>query len=180
MRHLLLILSCAVAPSSRGMLRPEGTRPKRGEPKCKMRAWCKSSGRAVLPSIAQKTQLHRRHGRVCATAGQGVVDTWVGEFQQASMDGRRKGRPGSVRQHDGLYGQRMSKVDVDLIIPIFYRFGLRGPPGRTPHRIGRTRDTSNWKPRTFAGAAATFKEIIHLDAEYGDAKALLGRRAGRA
>ena len=57
------------------------------------------------------------------SAGQGVVDTWVGEFQQASMDGRRKDALG-LYDNMTAYTQRMSKVDVDLIIPTTIRITL--------------------------------------------------------
>ena len=105
------------------------------------------------------------------SAGQGVVDTWVGEFQKASMDGRRKD---ALDLYDNMtaYTQRMAKVDVDLIIPTAivsdYEDHLDEHLIELDEQGHQQLDAED-----FAGAASTFKEIIHLDAEYGDAKALL-------
>lgn len=105
------------------------------------------------------------------SAGQGVVDTWVGEFQQASMDGRRKDALG-LYNNMTAYTQRMSKVDVDLIIPTTI---VSDYEDHLDEHLIELDDLGHQQldAEDFAGAADTFKEIIHLDAEYGDAKALL-------
>ena len=105
------------------------------------------------------------------SAGQGVVDIWVGEFQQASMDGRRKDALG-LYDTMTAYKDRMSAVNVDLMIPNSITTDYENHLDEHLIELDEL-GHQQLEAEDFAGATATFKEIIHLDAEYGDAKALL-------
>jgi tetratricopeptide (TPR) repeat protein/curli biogenesis system outer membrane secretion channel CsgG len=105
------------------------------------------------------------------SAGQGVMDQWMGEFQQASMDGRRKDALGL---YDSMtaYKTRISGVDVDLIIPASIVSDYENHLDEHLIELDAL-GHQQLETEDFSGAAITFREIIHLDAEYGDAKTLL-------
>ena len=103
--------------------------------------------------------------------GQGVVDGLIGEFQQAAMDGRRAD---AIQLYDRMvdYQEKIARVQVDLIIPASVVADhddlLDGHLIELSEQGHRQLDEQD-----YAGAEATFREILRLDAQYGDAAALL-------
>lgn len=167
MRHLFLILSCAVLILA-GCSGPKALTKRGGE--------MQNVGMVKQAAELYYQALRKKPNYIDAmiglrTAGQGVIDTWVGEFQQASMDGRRKD---ALDLYDNMsaYTARISKVDVDLIIPSSIVSDYEDHLDEHLIELDE-QGHQQLEAEDFAGAAATFKEIIHLDAEYGDAKALL-------
>ncbi len=105
------------------------------------------------------------------TTGQGFIDTQVGEFQRASLDGRRAD---ALKLYDEItaYQSRMAAVNVDLLIPKSLISDYENHLDE--HLIELDEEGhAQLEAEDFAGATETFKEIIRLDAEYKDAKALL-------
>ena len=173
MRHLFLILSCAVLILA-GCSGPKALTKRGGE--------MQNAGMVKQAAELYYQALRKKPNYIDAmiglrTAGQGVIDTWVGEFQQASMDGRRKD---ALDLYDNMsaYTARISKVDVDLIIPSSIVSDYEDHLDEHLIELDE-QGHQQLEAEDFAGAAATFKEIIHLDAEYGDAKALLVIAQGR-
>ncbi|MCH1582443.1 MAG: CsgG/HfaB family protein [Flavobacteriales bacterium] len=104
-------------------------------------------------------------------AGQGVIDTWVSEFQKASMDGRRADALGLYDEMNA-YTRRMEGVNVNLIIPAAI---IKDYEDHLDEHLIELNDQGHeqMNAEDFEAAAATWKEIIHLDPEYGDAQSLL-------
>jgi len=105
------------------------------------------------------------------TTGQGFIDTQVGEFQRASMDGRRAD---ALELYDEMvaYQSRIAAVNVDLLIPESLKSDYENHLDE--HLIELDEEGhAQLEAEDFEGAAETFQEIIRLDADYKDAKSLL-------
>ena len=105
------------------------------------------------------------------STGQGVMDGWVGDFQRASMDGRRAD---ALKLYDEMlaYQTRISMVNVELLIPTSIVSDYEDHLDE--HLIDLDEEGhSQLDAEEFEAAAATFREILRLDPEYGDARALL-------
>ena len=105
------------------------------------------------------------------SAGQGVIDQWVGDFQKASLDGRRADALGLYDDMTAYKG-RMSKVNVDLLIPAAVVSDYEDHVDEHLIELDE-QGHAQLEAEDFDAAAKTFREIIRLDAEYGDAQALL-------
>ena len=105
------------------------------------------------------------------SSGQGVIDGWVGEFQQAAMDARRDD---AIALYEDMtaYTQRIAKVNVDLLIPTSVTSDYKNL--LDDHLIELDEQGhAQLEAEDFTGAEATFREMVRLDADYGDARALL-------
>ena len=167
MRTLLFILSC-VALVAAGCSGPKALTKRGGE--------LQDAGLVRQAAELYYQALRKKPSHVEAmvglrSAGQGVINSWVGEFQQASMDGRRKDALG-LYDNMTAYTARMAKVNVDLIIPASVVSDYEDHLDEHLIELDEL-GHQQLESEDFAAAAQTFKEIIHLDAEYGDAKALL-------
>jgi len=120
--------------------------------------------------------LRKKRGMVDAmvglrSAGQGYIDTQVGDFQRASLDGRRAD---ALKLYDDMlaYRTRISSVDVDLLIPASVTNDYENH--LDDHLVELDEQGhAQLESEDFAGAAETFQEIIRLDPEYKDAQSLL-------
>ena len=117
--------------------------------------------------------------------GQGVIDAQVGDFHRAAMDGNRAE---AIALFDRMesYQQKISKVGVDLLIPASV---IADHEDLLDDHLVELSDLGHQQldEEDFSGAEATFREILRLDAGYGDAAELLTvaraeprYRAGRA
>lgn len=119
--------------------------------------------------------LRKKRGMVDAmvglrSAGQGYIDMQVGDFQRASLDGRRAD---ALKLYDDMlaYQTRISSVDVDLLIPTSVTTDYENH--LDDHLIELDEQGhAQLESEDFSGAAETFKEIIRLDPEYKDAQSL--------
>lgn len=105
------------------------------------------------------------------TTGQNIIDVQIGEFQKASLDGRRED---ALKLYDEIiaYQARIAKVNVDLVIPASLKSDYENHLDEHLLELDAT-GHAQLEAEDFEGAASTFREIIRLDAAYGDAKALL-------
>lgn len=120
--------------------------------------------------------LRKKPGLVDAMVGlrstaQGVIDAQVGEFQRASMDGRRA-EALELYEAMAAYQQRMAKVDVDILIPSTITADYKDHLDEHLIELDE-QGHAQLEAEDFAGAESTFLEIIRLEPEYKDAKALL-------
>ena len=117
--------------------------------------------------------------------GQGVIDAQVGDFHRAAMDGNRAE---AIALFDRIesYQQKIAKVGVDLLIPASV---IADHEDLLDDHLVELSDLGHQQldEEDFSGAEATFREILRLDAGYGDAAELLTvaraeprYRAGRA
>ena len=103
--------------------------------------------------------------------GQGVMDGLIGKFQQAALDGRRGD---AIEIYDRMvsYQTKIARVRVDHVIPASVVADhddlLDGHLIELSEQGQQQLDEED-----FAGAESTFREILRLDASYGDAAELL-------
>ncbi len=105
------------------------------------------------------------------STGQGVVDGWIGEFQRASMDGRRGD---ALELYDDMvaYQAKIAKVNVDLLIPSSIISDYEDHLDE--HLVELDEEGHRQlEAEEFEAASATFSEILRLDPDYGDARTLL-------
>ena len=103
--------------------------------------------------------------------GQGVIDGLIGEFQRAAADGNRAE---AITTYDRMvdYQEKIARVGVDLIIPasiVADHDDLLDSHLVELSELGQ----EQLDDEDFEGAESTFREIIRLDAAYGDASELL-------
>lgn len=119
--------------------------------------------------------LRKKRGMVDAmvglrSAGQGYIDMQVGDFQRASLDGRRAD---ALKVYDEMlaYRTRISSVNVDLLIPTSVTTDYENH--LDDHLIELDEQGhAQLESDDFSGAAETFKEILRLDPEFKDAQSL--------
>ncbi len=120
--------------------------------------------------------LRKRPGYVDAMiglkmTGQGVVDAHIGEFQRAAMDGRRAD---AIAEYDRMsaFKTRVSSLGVELVVPASVE---SDHDDLVDEHLIELDDLGHaqLEEEAFAEAEATFREILRLDPQYGDAAELL-------
>ena len=120
--------------------------------------------------------LRKRPGYVDAMlglkmTGQGVVDAHIGEFQRAAMDGRRSD---AIAEYDEMmaFRKRVSSVGVELVVPASVESDHEDLVDEHLIELDAL-GHAQLEEEAFGEAEATFREILRLDAQYGDAAELL-------